>query len=411
MSVDTDMTGVPIAFTGGRLIDGRGGNVIENAVVLVENSQIRAVGPAERRLSPASAEQIDYDKLLDDLTEATIITEREKIESVLKEWEDQQVIKSLASIEITDEYIKNMYLKFLKTIVNPPQPDYYKEYGIENAEESLAKVEALGRQMHNLFLAMSDECFSKYGRLVTIMRDGLYIDWDNIPYAIKHNNARDIYWYEMHNICVEAADEEYIKLFYPGKGHFHSSLVLDLDGDSQEDNVKFFYKDKNDVDGIFSLLVESNGKCFESDDVTIASKGFCGIEEIAISEKINPFIGVYYPAGAHGVVQKLYSFDGNSLRKVAEIFSDGPSISFEDVDEDGVKEIVAKQRDYEINPIEESFIETYSFKDGKWQRISVYRTATKEYLSLDWNKDETDIKAYIKNAESFVNPKSDLNRK
>lgn len=59
MSVDTDLNSVPIAFTGGRLIDGRGGEVIENALVVVENDQIRAVGPAEEHLSPDSAQQID----------------------------------------------------------------------------------------------------------------------------------------------------------------------------------------------------------------------------------------------------------------------------------------------------------------------------------------------------------------
>jgi len=55
MTVHTETNNGPIAFTGGRLIDGRGGEVIENAIIWVENDRIRAAGSAEKiRLTDAT---------------------------------------------------------------------------------------------------------------------------------------------------------------------------------------------------------------------------------------------------------------------------------------------------------------------------------------------------------------------
>lgn len=59
MSVLTDTNNGPIVLTGGRLIDGRGGDAVEDAVVLVEDDRIRMVGSAEKFLPPDFAQQID----------------------------------------------------------------------------------------------------------------------------------------------------------------------------------------------------------------------------------------------------------------------------------------------------------------------------------------------------------------
>lgn len=43
--------------------------------------------------------------------------------------------------------------------------------------------------------------------------------------------------------------------------------------------------------------------------------------------------------------------------------------------------MLVKQRDYEVSPTEESFIETYKYMKGDvWKRVDIYRTATEEYL-------------------------------
>jgi len=155
------------------------------------------------------AAESDFDKLIEALAEAEI----EDMHADLVAWTDQNSIDALSQEVITGDYIKNLYGEFKNTIVNPPNPDTYTEYGIENAEESLAKVERLGHKIHNMLFAISDEEVEGYGRLLHIMRDVLYIDWKHIPYAIKHNAARDIYWYEMHSARVEKAEKEYSGIF------------------------------------------------------------------------------------------------------------------------------------------------------------------------------------------------------
>lgn len=180
------------------------------------------------------------------------------------------------------------------------------------------------------------------------------------------------------------------------------SIEADLDQDGDEEIIKLFYEAKDEIEGDITLTVQSKDKIFGIRNVVTAPKNFCVLGTVVISEKIKPFISIYHPAGVHGVRQLLYSFDGKDLRQVANIHSDGPSIALEDVDSDGEKEIIVKQRDYEINPIEESFIETYKYteKDG-WKRVAVYRTATKKYMSEDWDKNETDIEAFKKNMKRF----------
>lgn len=47
------------------------------------------------------------------------------------------------------------------------------DYGVANGEESLVKVERLGRKIHNSLFAISDKDTEKYGNLLQIMRDVL----------------------------------------------------------------------------------------------------------------------------------------------------------------------------------------------------------------------------------------------
>src|SRR3989338_9622641 len=88
-------------------------------------------------------------------------------------WADSEMIKALSETAITDDYIKSLYSEFKSAMVTPPNPDTYKVYGIDNAEEALERVSQLGRRVHNLGLAMSDVDFKKYGGLIKCMRDAL----------------------------------------------------------------------------------------------------------------------------------------------------------------------------------------------------------------------------------------------
>jgi len=149
----------------------------------------------------------------DMLIESMADMESKDDRDALSLWADSEMIKALSETAITDDYIKSLYSEFISVMVTPPNPDTYKEYGIENAEEALKRVSQLGRRIHNLGLAMSDAAFKKYGGLIKCMRDALYVDSKYIPLAIKHDNSRDVYWYDLHNKLIKEADNRYKDLF------------------------------------------------------------------------------------------------------------------------------------------------------------------------------------------------------
>ena len=128
---------------------------------------------------------------------------------------------------------------------------------------------------------------------------------------------------------------------------------------------------------------------------------------IEVHPSLEPFIGINYGTGAHSnklVLFKYVDHGGGylTLEKTAIFSSDRPSIRIEDIDKDGVKEIVTIYRDYEINPVEESYIQIFEYVDeGKWKVESVYRTATDEFMAEDWDKDKVDMEAYMANMKKF----------
>ncbi len=59
MSTHADLSCGPIAFTGGRLIDGGGGKTVANATILIEGDRIQTVAPAADIMLPESARRYD----------------------------------------------------------------------------------------------------------------------------------------------------------------------------------------------------------------------------------------------------------------------------------------------------------------------------------------------------------------
>lgn len=129
-------------------------------------------------------------------------------------WTDNEMIKNISKVPVNDNDIKLMYSAFKSVLVTPPNPNTYNEYGIPNGEEALRKVKKVGQKVHNMFLAISDMDFlGKYMKLLTIMRDALYLESKGIELAIKHDNSRDLVWYELHNRLLRDAEKEYASLF------------------------------------------------------------------------------------------------------------------------------------------------------------------------------------------------------
>lgn len=172
---------------------------------------IITASPLHAQNSPAS--QPESTPTLDELSKVLAELEIQEMNKELETWTDPALIQEFSRIEITEDYVKGLYDEFLVTIVEPPDPDTYREYGIENGEEKLKKVTMLGKKIHNLLFALAEETAEKYGYLLQAMRDVLLIDARHIPLAIRHDNSRDVYWYELHNTWLERAEMEYSQIF------------------------------------------------------------------------------------------------------------------------------------------------------------------------------------------------------
>lgn len=160
----------------------------------------------------------------------------------------------------------------------------------------------------------------------------------------------------------------------------------DFDGDGTEDMVTL--KQKNNEDLTFAnydLEISSKGKTFLIKDVLVGeSQNIRGLEKIAVSAKISPFIGISYHCGAHSWGLDLYAFDGKQIKEISNIGSDVPSIQLKDVDNDGENEIIAEERDWDSdNSVQDRIIETYKYNAKKWELISKYETRTKKFLPIN----------------------------
>ena len=150
---------------------------------------------------------------LDVIAEVLASSEIQEMNDDLKTWIEPEQVQEFSQIELTDDDVKTLYKKFINTIVTPPDPDTYKEYGIENGEEKLTEVDKLGRTINSMLMSLPMENLEKYGYLLKAMRDVLYLDAKHIPLAIKHDNSRDYYWYSLHNKWNEDAERLYIGIF------------------------------------------------------------------------------------------------------------------------------------------------------------------------------------------------------
>lgn len=131
----------------------------------------------------------------------------------LMTWADPKLAEKLSRLELSDDYVRGLYEECKKILATPPDPETYTEYGIVNGEESLAKTLELGKRLHNHFFAFPEEAIERYGPLIAAMRDVLLVDSKHIPLAIKHDNSRDIYWYELHSEWRKDVELEYSKLY------------------------------------------------------------------------------------------------------------------------------------------------------------------------------------------------------
>lgn len=182
------------------------------------------------------------------------------------------------------------------------------------------------------------------------------------------------------------------------------NLKADINRDGVAEEVSIVTGDTDK--GAVCIIIVKDGKEIIKDSIWIGYEHSCNISLVEISPNLEPFIGVDYVVGTHGHTLSLFSYieegiNQHALKKIVTITSDRPSIQIEDIDKDDVKEIVVTNRDYDNDPIKDNCISTYKYLNNNWQRMSVFKTATNTYMPQDWDKDETDLAAYVKNAEKL----------
>ena len=160
-------------------------------------------------------------------------------------------------------------------------------------------------------------------------------------------------------------------------------LAMDLDKDGKNETVQLLYKPTDDTFAIFILIVRKDNRPYSADNTILAPKDLCSLEEIVLSPERKPLVGVSFPVGAHSEWLGIYSFTGKSVKQLNNLFSDGPSITVKDLDNDGTNDIEIINRDYENNPVKDSLIITYRFMSGRFREVSTYRTNPGKYMTRD----------------------------
>ncbi|MDD4202196.1 MAG: hypothetical protein PHQ52_01885 [Candidatus Omnitrophica bacterium] len=138
--------------------------------------------------------------------------EEKKMNEGLVNLIDPQLCEEFSHRYLTDQDVKLLYQEFLNIIVEPPNPDTYTIYEIENAEESLYKTKTLVIKINSMIRAMPMEVLEKYGYLLQAMRDVAYYDFIHIPYAMRNDNSRDYYWWGIHHKSLREAKDLYSKI-------------------------------------------------------------------------------------------------------------------------------------------------------------------------------------------------------
>ena len=149
------------------------------------------------------------------------------------------------------------------------------------------------------------------------------------------------------------------------------AITADLNGDGMVETIDLIKKPIEDIGESATegtITVKSSGQQWKKDVGTLEFSDMSYIEVVRASKSSRPYIGLYSFGGAHSMTLSLYWLDGNELKEEASIFSDAPSIEIKDADNDGSNEIIAKMRDYDKDPIEDSYIKIYKYKNGMWHQ-------------------------------------------
>jgi len=148
-------------------------------------------------------------------------------------------------------------------------------------------------------------------------------------------------------------------------------ITANLNGDGMVETIELIKVPSEDNGGSSAegtIIVKARGRQWKKDVGLLEFSDMSYIDVVMASKSSRPYIGLYSFGGAHSMTLSLYCLNGDELKEEISIFSDAPSIEIKDVDNDGSNEIIAKMRDYDKDPIADSYIITYKYRDGSWSK-------------------------------------------
>ena len=148
------------------------------------------------------------------------------------------------------------------------------------------------------------------------------------------------------------------------------SMVVDLNGDNISEKLSLQFSEPDESNQYHAtLLIESDGKIISEFLGGWFGPDFTRLDVLTIGQNIKPFIVVDSAGGAHSENRQIFRFNGKSIEKILNITSDVPSITESDVDGDGIVEIIAKQRDYNKDPIVDSREIVYKWDGARFVKV------------------------------------------
>lgn len=138
-------------------------------------------------------------------------SEVENVGENLEVWTDSEMIAELSRLVLNEDYIKSLYQKF-REVTSCFLSEEESLQKREDLATLLRRIEQLGKKIHNLNLAFSEQELSPYQDLLSMMRDVLYLNMVYLSSLLEEGSGK-IYFYTPYEEWMDYLEREYRSLF------------------------------------------------------------------------------------------------------------------------------------------------------------------------------------------------------
>ena len=140
--------------------------------------------------------------------------EAKEAKKLFKSWTDEDVVNFFAQSGMKSIEFKKLYDSFLESLISPGEISPEASQAVD--KESLARLEYLGRIIHNRLLALTKKNQKSYAKLLMIMREVIFLQLKYLPLTADHNFGHYLHWRILHNGAMQMLNKEYFLVFKSG---------------------------------------------------------------------------------------------------------------------------------------------------------------------------------------------------